>query len=75
MRTLMNIYPEINQQSKIFTIIDIGGTLSGFYPLRGGWEAFWNMGNRGQIIALASPHDEEGDFRANGRKLVIIMRH
>lgn len=73
MHTLMHLYLEINQQSKIFTMIDIGGTLSGFHPLHGWWETFWNMGNWGQVVAPAAPHDEEGDVRANGRKLVVII--
>jgi hypothetical protein len=71
--TLMHHYRELNRQSKIFTMTDIGGTLSGFHHLHGGWETFWNMGNWGQVIALAAPHDEECDFRANSRKLVVIM--
>ncbi|CCX13209.1 Protein of unknown function [Pyronema omphalodes CBS 100304] len=71
--TLMRLYPEVNNQCKIFALIDISGQFSIFNPLHGAWEIFWQMGNWGKVSAFAAPHDEEDDFRARGRRLVVIM--
>ncbi|KAI5810326.1 hypothetical protein BZA77DRAFT_297910 [Pyronema omphalodes] len=71
--TLMNLYPEVNIQCKVFALIDISGQYSIFNPLQGAWEIFWQMGSWGKVSAFAAPHDEEDDFRARGRRLIIIM--